>query len=267
MLKEKSSENWVNIYKKAKPITRKPIFLDYFQRVMFYEISKSIKDILSIKDRCSILSAGCGVDFIANKLKKKFGDRVEITLFDVSKECIDLNKKLFGNDFKYIVGNIFEYKFYNKCDVVYNTGLLEHFTNIEQKEIIASIKNVLNETGFYVTLNPNSRGKLYKKCMQAAKKNGEWEFGDEIPIDTLRKFGSKNFTLDKEYSCCSFVQFDFLRYISKPIYTIWRVISIPVKISYTKELDNILKIDSLLGRHVGYYGLVSVFKKQPEVNT
>ena len=259
-LEKKSTQNWEEFYKKMDKTNISPMYflqtmrLDGFRQVAFEEISKKIEEILAKNEIVCILSAGSGIDFIAYHLKKTFRDKIRITAFDVSSECMAINRELFNDSFEYIVGDIFKHDFSNKkYDIVYNTGLLEHFLDEEKEKIISKISGLLNSPGYYITLNPYVGGKIYTKYMNIAKQNGIWEYGEETPISSLKKFALDNFKLIEEWPCCSISQlcfmyyrYPYLRYLFGPI----------TYLIHMKSLDNIV------GKVIGFYGLISIFKKE-----
>jgi len=231
------------------------LVLNSFQRHIYHTLEKYVKEILSRKEEVSILSAGAGLDFIAYKLKKKFEDRVAITIFDVSEECLLLNKSLFGPRFRFVKGDIFKFSFRQKFDLVYNTGLLEHFSEFEKKKILDWTKKTLDKGGYYVTLNPSRKGRLYIRCMRIAKQRGIWPYGREIPIASLKKFSNRELILVSEKDVVGFAQINFLAYYNKFLY----FLLLP-----SLFLFDILRldfIDTIFGKLMGYYGLLSVFKR------
>ena len=259
-----SSKNWMYYYKNKSNIKGlksfgykiNKILLNSFQKIIIKEIANKIKKILKEKNKVYILSAGSGIDFIAYHLKKKFKNKLEIKVLDISQECILENKKIFGNLFNYITNDIFTYKPEKKFDIIYNTGLLEHFSKNKQKKIILNIDSSLNPKGYYITLNPYEGGKLYIKYMNAAKRKGTWEFGEEIPIKTLKDYQNKDFKLIKEYSCCSLIQLSFLKYGNKLKFILLLPIIVFFRFVYLKPIEDISK------KYIGDYSIISIFKNK-----
>ncbi len=263
-LQQKSTQDWQAFYtegrlglqRRVEGVVHK-LFLNSFQRVLYHEVAQRVATLLKNQDSVTLLSAGSGIDYIAYKLKKRFGASVRIALLDVSAQCIAENKALFGNSLSYFVGDIFSFDFTSvfdaPVDIIYNTGLLEHFAEVEQKNIITRITKALSLDGFYVTLNPHTAGRVYIHCMRLAQRKKVWPFGREEPILTLRPFATKSFSLVSEYPCCSLGQLAFLLYKNKLLF----VVLLPV-ILFGRY---VLVFDRFFGKLFGFYGLVSVFRK------
>ena len=264
---QESTANWVSFYEK-NTLSLKTRFessvnkvaLNAFQRALYKELCARIT---SFDRKVYILSAGSGVDFIAYHLKKRFGNKIVICLLDVAPECIALNERLFGDIFTYRVGDIFADDFTSifdrPLDIIYNTGLLEHFDPAEQKTILDRTFTSLSPGSFYVTLNPNVKGKVYKSSMAVAQQKGTWDFGHEVPLQSLASFVQGGVSLAKEESVCSLSQLSFLIYRSKivfvlllPLILFFRYVSLPW-------------LDRFFGRFIGYYGLLSVFSRSESI--
>ena len=144
-------------------------------------------------------------------------------------------------------------------DIVFNTGVLEHFNREEQILMGEEFLRVIKESGYFITANPSSRGKIYNYGMKIAKEKGIWEFGQENPIKSL-DFFRENISgifsieeLEKDFLS----QLSFLRY-SKPIY---KFITAPIRrIGSIYPISDIF--DFLFSNVLGTYLLISIIKKK-----
>jgi len=265
-LREKSTQAWIGFYidrykksfERFLGISLPKVKPNPYQQVMLAEIRPRIEEVLKEKGQATLLSAGSGIDIIAFHLKKGFHERIRIVLLDISSECLRLNRKMFGDKVDCIEGDVFGLDNHrNRYDIVYNTGLLEHFSRREQRKIIGNISHVLKPGGFYITLNPYAGGRIYTQYMELAKRKGIWEYGEESPIATLNPFSSEEFQLVNEYPCCSIIQLAMLKYRGRVCYyTVFLLIAVLYRFLFYRRFDD------WAGRYIGYYGLISVFKKR-----
>jgi len=251
---------WINYWKSRSDLFSKysrstPSLLSY-QRPVYNEIRKLIleEDLKS----SIILNAGSGVDLISLKLKKEFPD-LRIYLLDVSLEALSINEHIFGHHnakAECILANIF------KCpckegrfDIIFNTGLLEHFGKEEQKLIFQQIIEALKPGGYFVTANPSERGVIYKFCMKHSIRNRSWPFGRENPIASLNFLVSDKIML-REYHSDFISQLYFLKLYNWALWFIVLPFSLAGKLPFVSGL-----FDAIFGRCFGTYLVISVFKK------
>lgn len=228
------------------------------------QIFDIIKDLVRNEGCRTILCAGCGFDVVAAHLQRAFDGRLEITLLDISSRCLDMNKKLFENNEirlnAVIEGSVFDMPFENQSfDLVYNTGLMEHFTEDDQISMVSEIIRVINNGGFYVSANPSDRGMIYKYGMRVAQRKGTWEYGVEIPIKSLQF--TKKYV--REISSITEVerdfvgQLNFLNYVSR----FARHLFLPFhRLNRVRAARTFM--DKTLGKLFGTYLLISTFRKK-----
>ncbi len=213
-----------------------------------------------------ILSAGSGQDIISLNLQKKFENKLQVTILDTSDEVLKWNKKLFERyklNAEFIKADIFNMPLRaNYFELVFNSGVMEHYEKYEQIKITKEILNVLKPSGFYISANPSDKGWLYKRGIEAAIKNKTWPYGDERPVKSLKFL--KNEVTDvesvEEFDKDFFSQLGFLNYINP----LWKLITVPVyfltRVLY--KFQFILQLfDFLLSKIFGTYLLISVIKK------
>ena len=151
----------------------------------------------------------------------------------------------------------------NSFDLVFNSGVLEHFGKSEQIQITKEILRILKLGGYFVTANPSDRGKIYRLGMETAKKKGIWRFGKEVPITNLKflKEEIPEIVHIKEYDKDFLSQLSFLSYISP----LCKIIELPLaflaRLFYRFQFIPQL-CDFLFSRIFGTYLIISVIKKK-----
>jgi len=257
----KPSETWINYYNSIK-INKAPLRgkLNLYQIPVYWFLKEIIKK-YNIK---SILSAGCGQDIISLKLQRYFKNKLQITILDISEEVLFWNRRLFKRyhfDVNLIKSDIFEMPFNeNSFDLVFNTGVLEHYTKEEQIIMTKEILRVIKPFGFFITANPSDNGRIYKIGMEAAKKKGIWPFGEENPIKSLAflKEYIPEISDIKEYHEDFLSQLSFLPYVN----TLYKLITIPILSSATLFYFVPRLFDFILSKKFGTYLVISIIRKK-----
>lgn len=258
------SEVWKG-YWKSKYIreSRLSTRLQSYQIPVYSVLKKIIKE----DNIESILSAGSGQDIISLNLQKYFRNKLEITILDISEDVLGWNRRLFKkHDFnaEFVKADIFKLPFgESRFDLVFNTGVLEHFEREEQIKMTKEILRVLKLPGCFVTANPSSRGWIYKLGMQAAKKKGIWPYGRETPVTSLNflKEGVPEIADIKEYHKDFLSQLGFLSYINPLYKLITRPIIYSARLLYGFKFIPQL-YDFLFSKIFGTYLIISVVKKK-----
>lgn len=256
MTKINMSEDWIKFWKKNKN-TKIKLKLNSFQRIMIRDLSKEIE-----KNNCTnLLSAGSGIDIVSYHLIKKY-PHIKITILDISPEVLDINKKIIkSKNAKFIVGDLFNLKLKpNSFDLIFNSGVLEHFSRTDQKKIVSQLLTILKKNKKYYTYNPSKNGKLYIYGMMKARRNKEWDHEIEEPIESLNFLKQNNHILEiREEQVDGLSQLCFLVYLfknkwyKKIVYLIVRISEWPI---LNFILDNILKL------FFGTYILKTVIQKK-----
>ena len=107
-IKSKSINTWKNYWKSHNNnINLNSHRMTSYQILVYLIIKRFIKD----EKPTSILSDGSGLDLISYNLQVNFTNRLKITLLDISKEVLELNRIIFFNrrlDAKYVKGNVYD---------------------------------------------------------------------------------------------------------------------------------------------------------------
>ncbi|MCC6019083.1 MAG: class I SAM-dependent methyltransferase [Candidatus Verstraetearchaeota archaeon] len=184
-----------------------------------------------------IIETGSGTGRISLRLAKCGG---KVILLDISRNAIMYSKKLareMNIDCDFIVGSIFylplrEYS----IDVVWSSGVLEHYEFNEQQKSINEALRVLKQNGRLIVIVPNRKAVIYNTFRVVAVKTARWKLGYEEPLslEDLQRFQPKPIVC---YSAGLLHQFRFvdlpiigcfLNIILSFVYKIW---------PYLKELD------------------------------
>jgi 2-polyprenyl-3-methyl-5-hydroxy-6-metoxy-1,4-benzoquinol methylase len=195
---------WDNIWRKHKKLPKQ-----YGLSRLVFKILK--REIDKIQGR-SILEAGSGTGLSSFLLASK---GAKVTLLDISPNAIKLGTELFsskGISAEFKCASVFEVPYGdNSFDVVWNAGVIEHFKEKEQDDMLREMIRICRRDGLIILLNPNDKAPIYKFGKKYAEKIGRWGAGEEYPIKTLkpnfRKLGFENV---KEYSVGFLQQLNFL---------------------------------------------------------
>jgi len=211
----------------------------------------------------SILSGGAGQDVFCFNLQKKFKNSLKVTILDISEEVLEWNKKLFERhnlNAEFVKADIFQMPLEEgSFDIIFNTGVLEHFEKGEQVGMIKEIFRFLKPSGYFVTANPSKEGKIYQLGMKAAKKKNIWPFGKEIPVESLSFLENEIAEIDsiKEYRKDFLSQLSFLLYINPS----FKWIILPI--IFSRRLPCLLPLyDYLFSKKFGTYLIISIIKKK-----
>ena len=230
-----------------------------YQRVMFSELVREVTQRLGSSERVRLWSAGSGIDPTSLRLKKMFGNSVDVLLLDLSGRCVDINKQLFARaklEAEFETGDVFESHHRDEFDVVFNTGLLEHFDLRDQERLFGIFSESLRVGGSYVTVTPSSGGKVYNFCRRRMMARGTWAFGPEVPVTTFRGLDSHRLVLIDEHPVAPLDQITIFIPQAFPL------LRLPSKaLRRTGKLFSWI-VDPILMRSIGGYCLFDKFVKR-----
>lgn len=227
------------------------------QRSMLRELSNEISGLLKHKRIVSLWSAGSGVDRISLELKSQFGESLELTIEDISAECMAMNRELFarrGLTAEFIVGDLFEAKPEGRFDIVANSGLLEHFGLEEQKRLMSIFQANLKPGGLYLTVTPSRSAWIFEFLRRKAVERNRWPYGPEAPVATLGGLSVPGLELFSERRVGALDQL-LLVEIAYP--ALWKAMRPVVALARRAPLA----VDRPLCRAIGGYCILSKFRK------
>ena len=250
---------WVLYYDKRRSKNNKVSEIGPFaayQNIIIKEALNEFRKRSSSKS-IEVWSAGSGIDLISLHLKRELGESISITIQDISEKCISENRKIFkenGMEAKFLVEDIFDSKFVEKFDIVFNTGLLEHFDKKNQERLLDIFSRSLKEGGVYLTSTPSLQGKVYNHCMKKMKGINIWPYGPENPVMSLQGLNVLDLRLETE---CPVGALDQISFVEKA-YPILGIITIPV-LSIARRLQGI--VEPTLIKIIGGYCIFDKFVK------
>lgn len=133
-----------------------------------------------------MLEAGCGTGRISLALARQ-GARV--TGIDLSPDAVTHTGGLLaeaGQPGRVMLASLFALPFPDgEFDIVWNAGVLEHFSEPERTEALRELLRVTRPGGLVVTLNPYRYALLYRVGKWLSERLGRWPYGHEDPIASL----------------------------------------------------------------------------------
>jgi len=157
------------------------IFLKAHYNITFH-IYKEFLDFIKIKDP-EILELGCGTGELTIRIIERYGGKA--TLIDNSTEAIKIstnNLKKHNIKSSILKKDLFKFKPKKKFDLVHSDGLIEHFVDDKQKEVIRVHKRLVKNKGFIIFCVPRPTW-YYKLFRWLVERKNKWPFGYEKPLN------------------------------------------------------------------------------------
>jgi len=146
----------------------------------------------------NILEAGCGSGRISARLASL---EAYVSCLDIAQEALEISKLQFKNLTKarFILGSILSLPTDYKYDIIWNSGVLEHFNKYDQKHSLDQFLEALNPEGKLVIYTPYSKSPIYRIVKYILEKTNKWPFGREVPVASLFDVVPARGKLEKEY--------------------------------------------------------------------
>ena len=205
----------------------------------------------------SVMEAGCGTGRISHRVALA---GAQVTCLDITSEALTLAAQTFGaTPARFLQASILDLPRAEKYDLVWNAGVLEHFTVEDQRRSISEFLAVLNPQGRVVIFTPYSRSLLYRIGKRILELLGKWKYGVEIPKGSLVDCMPREGRLQREYTMSFlpllFDSYKFLKPLRGPMRWLWaRVLS-------HFGVERLMAWDLALSRWFGGYLLVSVITR------
>jgi len=139
---------------------------------------------------CHVVELGCGYGKIASNLAKA-GMGLHLTLIDFSMDILCNVHELIqngrypadrGTTFELLCGDVLKMDL-PKCDVVYSSGLFEHF---EHEGQVRMLEKCAESARTVITIVPNKKCQAYMSWMETRIQNNDWPYGREVPEESLK---------------------------------------------------------------------------------
>lgn len=238
-------KTWENIWSQTEEEQLKN--WEEMGNLIFPSIEKEIGEI----GNKYILEAGCGTGLVSLWLAQKNG---KIFLLDNSKPALYVNKKIqqkIKTNATSICASILKIPLKkDSFDIVWNGGVLEHFSSTEQEKIIAEMSRVCKLGGKLIILVPYAHAFLYRIGKYFAEKHKLWEYGYEKPFISLKSLLTKNgLIVLKEYNIAYETTIGYITYL-------------PINSFLKKLLTKILlKAKTLLKHVLNGYLIITIAEK------
>lgn len=243
----KTEKDWRNIWNKTC-VSRIPEW-DQLSNIIFSFLNKIVP---SFKGK-TVLEGGSGTGRISLKISQLGG--ADVLLIDISRKIVKYSRKVArhkGVPAEFIVASIFALPIKSEClDIVWSSGVLEHFDFARQQSAILESMRCLNNLGKNIVIVPNKRAFVYNWLRILSMKLGKWPLGYEEPLS--RK------DMNKIYPSPCYIY-------STGFFQQFLVVSVPYVSVFFKGLLRILQ--SILGNAFHYidrvipgYLLIGVFIK------
>lgn len=233
---------------------------DYLSEIILRVLEKEIGGV----EGKLIMEAGSGSGRISLGLAKRFG---KVSLLDYSLIALQTSRGLFNRnklnnaslqaDIRNIPVKNCSY------DVVWNAGVMEHYTYEEQAKILKNMIDICKDGGTIITLNPYSRSLIYNMGKRVLAMFGRWPFGKEYPIRSIRDIcDPKDSGHDiREYPIGFIVFFvDAYKFLPERIQRL-KMIKVLSGV-FIKSARCLFGFDKSLARLLGGYLIVSVIRKK-----
>ena len=207
-----------------------------------------------------ILEAGAGSGRISLRLAI-LGARV--AAIDTAPQAIKHIREIFQNEgvgADISEGSIYEIPFPDGVfDVVWNAGVLEHFTPEEQTLALREMSRVCRPGGLVLTLNPYRFSLLYRLGKWLSERLGMWPYGYEQPVGSIAAAAPREtLSLVREYSTGFFI----VLIQAFRIFSVTAPATQRLSDGLLRERDGFLaRLDRVFSRLCGGYLLVSCFRK------
>ena len=205
----------------------------------------------------AILEAGCGTGRISLRLARS---GAQVTCLDATEEALELARAAFGEvPATFLKASIFEIPEMEPQDLIWSSGVLEHFHPEEQRTAIAQFVARLKPTGKVVLLNPYAGSLLYRAAKAYLEWRKKWPYGREIPVKTMAGCLPPGAVLEREYTV-SFLPFFLNAYKFAPALQPFCAAAQKMLFGLLGD-ERVARLDAWLSRLLGGYLCVSVIRR------
>jgi len=137
----------------------------------------------TLPDKAAVAEAGCGT----GQTLALFSKRHNTIALDISPHALALARKM--ADPSLVLGTIFSIPFKDaSCDLVYNSGVIEHFKDPQNINALREMARVTKKGGYVIVIVPNTYCLWYKlgKYIAVAFRNFEFGYEEDYTLPRLR---------------------------------------------------------------------------------
>lgn len=182
-------------------------------------LANKIKDIVGTG---TVLEAGCGLGLTSLLV----GESINRTMLDVEPMAITTAKTLFdiaSQRGSFVIGSIFSMDFPDETfDMVFNAGVLEHFSFSDRKSALMEMIRVTKKGGRIIAAVPNHYSIPYHYSYKYCKSHKKWPYPDEEVIYDFSKelVGVSEIISTSRETVCEKAIYNFLPRHMKLLYRI-----------------------------------------------
>jgi len=178
MISNRAEKNWRNVWK-TTCLDRIPEW-DQLSNTIFSFMHTIIPSFEGKK----VLEEGSGTGRMSLRISQLEG--ADIILIDVSRRITEYSRELARRkrvSADFIVASIFALPIKSEClDIVWSSGVLEHFDLVRQQLAISESLRCLNNLGKNIVIVPSKGAFIYNWLRILSMKLGKWPLGYEEPL-------------------------------------------------------------------------------------
>jgi SAM-dependent methyltransferase len=138
------------------------------------------------REQAKIIEVGCFTGITSLLLD----DRFDKTLFDLNRPALELSEELFrhfGKAGRFVAGDMFSMPFpEDSFDIVFNSGVLEHFDHQERVAALREYGRILKPGGSLIVAFPNHYSAPYRIGYRYLNFTRQWPYPPEFKLKDLR---------------------------------------------------------------------------------
>ncbi len=223
-----------------------------------YHVFRELKRFLPFLKDLEILEAGSGT---GNTSLELWRCGAKVTLLDITCQALEIGRQGFvkgGGKTHFIQGSVFSIPAREgSYDVVFNSGLLEHFDPGLQEKALLEMMRVCKTGGWVITMNGYAKSIFYRLGKFALERTGRWTYGKETPVESLAHFAQDRlqFVGEHHFGFNGILIEGFKLVGMEPATKFLRRVYFTVPEWLTKTIDR------FLSAAFGGYIIMSIFKK------
>ena len=210
-------------------MTQEEIWINHIKNSSIYDVineyenpaifQKELIELINqkVQKNVKIIEVGCELGVTSLLLNDKF----DKTLLDLNPLAIDLTKEAhlkLSKQANFIVADMFDMPFKdNEFNVVFNSGVIEHFNYEERKNAFMEYSRILKDDGIMIIAFPNHYSLPYRLAYIVRKLFNKWPYPNEYKLFDLKKeIIESNLVLEERLTLSKDSLFNWLNFF-KPL--------------------------------------------------